>query len=297
MRTSCSVALLVLLASSAHAETAVVGDRENGAALFRVQCAACHGVDGRGGGPLAAKLPLPVGSLRDPAFLATRSDDDLKGEILKGVQHKSGASAMPGAPWLTALELADLLAFLRQGELRVADFFPQARFLTAKSYPLDKGAQARVQKLLGHGLSAGEARITVVTLYGDGHPGGPEVVPDDPVALDKLDPKDGKGYLVFGELPRGKVRVTYGLALSRQGAVLKAASEAGLSTPAIDKPYQAFVGLGDKAIPGLPKVKAKGKGAPDAAEVKAFDDLYARALEGVALADHEEKDRHWADTK
>ena len=270
--------LLWGLSMAALAETTVVGDRENGASLFRVQCAACHGVEGRGGGPLASKLPLPVGNLRDSAYLATRSDDDLRTAILKGVKPKEGVAIMPAAPWLTSMELADVIAFLRHGELRVADFFPQGQFLIAKTYPFDKSTQDRLQKLVGHSLGAGETRITVVSIYGDGHPGGPDAVPDDPVQLDKLEPKDCKGYLVFVELPQGKARALYGLSLDREGAVRKVESASGSQKAALDTTYQAFLGLGDKKNPGALKVKA-------------------RALVGIGLADREEKDRHWADTK
>jgi Cytochrome C oxidase, cbb3-type, subunit III len=290
--------LLACWSWSALADTAVMGDRENGAALFRVQCAACHGADGHGAGPIAGSLSIPVPSLRDPAFLATRSDEGLRSAILKGVQRKGASVAvMPPAPWLTSLELADLIAFMRHGQLRVTDFFPQARFLVAKTYPFDKSAQDRLQKLVGHALGAGESRIKVITLYGDGHPGGPDVVPDDPVQLDKLDPKDGKGYLVFADLLQGRSRVTYGIALDREGAVKAAASVGGLENVALDRAYQAFVGLGDKKTSALLKPKAKGKAGPSAAESKAFNDAYERALVGVGLADREEKDRHWADTK
>ncbi len=288
---------LSLCSGLALAELPTVGDRDNGERLFRVQCAACHGADGRGGGVLAGRLPSPVGNVRDAAFLATQSDESLRALILKGDAQKAGASAMPGAPWLSSLEVADVIAFLRHGALRVTDFFPQARFLTAKTYPLDKGTQDRLQKLLGRALGAGETHVTVVTLYGDGHPGGPEVVPDDPVQLDKLEPKDRKGYLVFGELPQGKGRAVFGIALDREGAVKKVQSVAGLQAPAQDKPYEAFVGLGDKKAPAALKPKAKGKAAPTAPELKAFNDAYLRGLEGVGFADREEKDRHWADTK
>jgi hypothetical protein len=289
--------LVLCLSSVALAETTVKGDRENGATLFRVQCAACHGVDGQGGGPMASKLPLPVGNLRGSAFLATRSDDDLRAAILKGIKPKEGVAIMPAAPWLNSLELADIIAFLRHGELRVADFFPEGQFLIAKNYPFDKSEQDRLQKLVGHSLSAAETRITVVSIYGDGHPGGPDAVPDDPVQLDKLAPNDCKGYLVFAELPQDRSRALYGIALDREGAVRKVQSASGLQNAALDKPYQAFLGLGDKKAPARLKVKAKGRGAPTAAEIKAFNDAYARALVGIGLADRDEKDRHWADTK
>lgn len=294
MKALIATSLLCLGSVVARGESPLQGDRENGAALFRVQCAACHGLDARGGGPLASRLSTAVGNLRHPAFLATRSEDDLRTAILKGVQRNGRPTAMPAAPWLSSLDLADLIVFLREGELRVADFFPQAQFLTAKTYPLDKGAQDRIAHLTGHALAAGAASVTLITVYGSGHGGGPEVVPQDPVALDKLDPKDGKGYLVFADLPEGKGRAVAGVALNRDGAVLAVRTTAGLQTPSLDKSYQSFAGEGKKGPPGL--LKPKGKGSATLAETQAFNELFVRAIEAIDVADREEKDRHWADT-
>ncbi len=283
------------LASTARADTVLKGDVDNGATLFRVQCAACHGVDGRGGGDLSSKLPRPVGSLRDPAMLATRSNDDLKSEILKGVPAAKPPTLMPGSPWLNGLELEDLLTFLRNDALNVTDFFPTAKYFIAKTYTFDKKALARIQKLSGQSVGAGENSMTVVTFYGDDNPKGPEFVPQDPVQLDKLSPKDRKGYLVFVDLPQGKVgRVTTGMSVGRDGDVVAVHTEAGLRTPALDKAYLGYVGQGNKVDPSAFRIP-KGKG-PTAVEAHAFDLAYARALEGIAAADADEKDRHWADT-
>jgi mono/diheme cytochrome c family protein len=289
------LASFLLLGQAARAETLHKGDDLNGATLFRVQCAACHGIDGRGGGDLAAKLPKSVGNLRDPALLATHSNDDLKTEILKGVAAATPPMLMPASPWLTGLELEDILTFLRHDALNVADFFPTAQYFIAKSYTLDAKAQGRFQKLSGQSLPAGEGTLSVVTFYGEGNPKGPVFVPQDPVQLDKLSPKDRKGYLVFVDLPQGKGRATMGIAVGRDGDVMAVHSEAGLTNGALDKAYQGFVGQGNKVDPTSFKAP-KGKAGPSPAESKAFDLAYARALEGIAAADAEEKDRHWADT-
>ena len=291
MRATIGVLSLVL-ASSALAETTFTGDRENGAALFRVQCGACHGVDGFGAGPLAAALPTQVGNLRDPAFLATRSDDDLRAAMLKGIQRDGKRTAMPAAPWLSSLEMLDLITFLREGELKVSDFYPTAKYFFAKTYPLNADAQGRLQKLFGRPLSVGDKSVTVVTVYGDGTEGGPTVIPDDPVQLDKLNPRDAQGYVVFADLPHGKGHGMTGIALSRAGQIKQIKSVGGLKA-ADDKEYQAFVGLGSKTENAA--LKPKGKTSP--ASLKAFNEAYVRGREGVWVADREEKDRHWADTK
>jgi len=285
--------------STARADTVLQGDAENGATLFRVQCAACHGADGRGGGDLASKLPAPVGSLRDDAFLATQSDDDLKSEILKGVPSAKPPMLMPASPWLSGLQLDDIITFLRKDALEVSDFFPTAQWFIAKKYVLDQKAQDRVHELSGQTLTPAETNVSVVTLYGEGNEKGPVFVPQDPVQLDKLSPKDRKGYVVFVDLPQGKGHATMGIAMGRDGHVIAVHSEAGLANPALDKDYQGFLGQGQKNEPEPLKAvkgKGKGKGGPTAAEERAFNLEYARAIAGIAMADAEEKDRHWADT-
>jgi hypothetical protein len=252
-------------------------------------------VEGRGGGDLANKLPGPVGNLRDPAMLATRSNDDLKSEILKGVPAAKPPMLMPGSPWLNGLELEDLITFLRHDALNVSDFFPTAKYFIAKNYAFDPKALSRIQKLSGQSVASGENSMTVVTFYGDDNPKGPEFVPQDPVQLDKLSPKDRKGYVVFVDLPQGKGRVTTGMAVGRDGDVMAVHTEAGLRTPALDKDYQGYVGQGNKVDPS-PFRLPKGKAGPSAVEAHAFDLAYARALEGINAADADEKDRHWADT-
>jgi hypothetical protein len=297
MRRLAIVAVLGL-ARTAWADPVLQGDLDNGASLFRVQCAACHGVDGHGDGDLASKLPVKVANLRDPALLATHSNDDLKAEILKGVPAAKPPNLMPASPWLNVLELEDLITFLRHDQLSVTDFFPKAQYFIAKAYTLDDKAQERVQKLAGQALGPGEAIVSVVTFYGEGNDKGPAFVPQDPVQLDKLSPKDRKGYVVFVELPQGKSHATMGIAMGRDGHIMAVHSEAGLTNAALDKDYQGFLGEGQKSEPEILKaVKGKGKGntGPTSAEEKAFNLEYARAIAGIAMADAEEKDRHWAD--
>jgi mono/diheme cytochrome c family protein len=55
----------------------------DGAALYRAQCARCHGPEGRGNGPEAAVLAHPPRDLRD-GFLARHSVDDLVARVRSG---------------------------------------------------------------------------------------------------------------------------------------------------------------------------------------------------------------------
>ncbi len=280
-----ALALLPLLASSAAlAEAPLIGDVAHGAALFKAHCAACHGADGRATGTLSGAPAHRPRSLRDPSFLATRSDEELIDAVRKG-----SAGGMPSFPRFPQLDLWDVLAFVRQGEIQIADFFPQAAFFTAKAYTLDQSARRRVEEAIGRSLRDGEATLAVLGFYGQSS-GGPQRVGQDPVSLDKLKPKEKDGYLVFLDLPRadGKGTATYGVALAKDGHILRIGGQAGG-----DKLYQAFVGLGHKGQDVL--LKPKGKRVPPKVETE-FGKAFVRALEAVTMFDKEERDRHWADT-
>jgi len=77
------------------------GDARIGGALYRSNCAACHGVRGEGG----------IGvSLCSSTFLAVASDGFLRDTIIQGRSN----TAMPAWREFNAQEVSDLLAFLRQ---------------------------------------------------------------------------------------------------------------------------------------------------------------------------------------
>jgi putative copper export protein/mono/diheme cytochrome c family protein len=66
-----------------------------GAALYLTQCAACHGAEGHGDGPLAPSLrmhPLPLTGFH----LLERSDGEMFWLLSRGVPDGSGGLAMPG---------------------------------------------------------------------------------------------------------------------------------------------------------------------------------------------------------
>ena len=66
-----------------------------GAALFPGHCAACHGADGRGGGPAAKGLPVPPADLT-AAHLWMHSDGELFWWLSHGIEAPEGGLAMPG---------------------------------------------------------------------------------------------------------------------------------------------------------------------------------------------------------
>lgn len=83
------------------AVSAARGNPRVGGALYRANCAACHGAEGEGG----------IGnSLNSPTFLAVASDAFLRDTIAYGRPN----TAMPAWREFDARELSDLLAFMRQ---------------------------------------------------------------------------------------------------------------------------------------------------------------------------------------
>ncbi|WP_176039417.1 c-type cytochrome [Burkholderia stabilis] len=66
-----------------------------GAHLYAQHCAACHGADGRGEGPLAATLALWPPTFAG-ALLARRLDGELFWRVRHGTRDERGAATMPG---------------------------------------------------------------------------------------------------------------------------------------------------------------------------------------------------------
>ncbi|MCA8350027.1 c-type cytochrome [Burkholderia cepacia] len=66
-----------------------------GAHLYAQHCVACHGVDGRGEGPLAATLPHWPPTFAG-ALLARRLDGELFWRVRHGTRDERGAPTMPG---------------------------------------------------------------------------------------------------------------------------------------------------------------------------------------------------------
>lgn len=65
-----------------------------GRVLFDSHCAACHGADGRGQGPLVAAQPVWPPDLAGP-LLWRRADGDLLWHVLHGMRDRHGAPSMP----------------------------------------------------------------------------------------------------------------------------------------------------------------------------------------------------------
>lgn len=68
---------------------------QRGLALYQTHCAACHGADGRGEGPLAASLPRWPPTL-SAGLLWKRSEGELLWRVQQGLHDAQGRPTMPG---------------------------------------------------------------------------------------------------------------------------------------------------------------------------------------------------------
>lgn len=120
------VAYLATLGAGAELERAAAivaspaplerGDAGRGRALFGRHCAPCHGVAGRGDGPLAERLPranLDLGRGELVRAVPVRPGESPEAALARVVRFGLPPGAMPGHEWLSDGEVADLVAFVR----------------------------------------------------------------------------------------------------------------------------------------------------------------------------------------
>lgn len=122
-----------LTAQAARRRPAPPGDFRRGWALFRENCAGCHGANRRGRGTRQGLLPVPPADLRDPVLLASRSNDELVNAILHGVRQQPARHGepekkeMPGFDSeLGEQDALDLVGFLRGDSIYLSECFPDA---------------------------------------------------------------------------------------------------------------------------------------------------------------------------
>src|SRR5258705_10295998 len=106
------VAFILLCAvgpALAEGKPPLKGDPVRGKAVFSKNCVICHNADGSGG-----KKLLPNGNpsrdFRDPAFWASRTDDQIRATINAGVP-KSGMITWKGI--LKPQEIEDAMAYIK----------------------------------------------------------------------------------------------------------------------------------------------------------------------------------------
>jgi mono/diheme cytochrome c family protein len=109
------------------------GDAHVGRALYRANCASCHGAGGEGG----------IGvSLNSPTFLAVASDEFLRDTIM----HGRADTAMPAWREFDAQEISDIIAFMRNSwQPATADLAAAERLCAS---PDDATASADIGRIL-----------------------------------------------------------------------------------------------------------------------------------------------------
>ena len=100
------------MSTATNPNAATVTSVQNGYNLYEANCAKCHGVDARGGGPLAGTLPVAPPSLVD--HVAAHADGDLFYWIQNGLT--GGMPAWAGQ--LTPSQTWDIVNYLRTIENR-----------------------------------------------------------------------------------------------------------------------------------------------------------------------------------
>ncbi len=99
---------------------ASAGDPAAGAVIFNANCSSCHGISGKGDGPVGAALtPSPrnftVGDFAfDPNENGVKGEDeDLQLVIANGAMKYGGSPLMAPWPTLTEAQVEDIIAHIR----------------------------------------------------------------------------------------------------------------------------------------------------------------------------------------
>ena len=244
-----------------------------------------------------------------------RTDEDLQQAIVGGGKARGGAYTMPAfAGQLAPLDVWDLVAFVRESQPTVGEFFPAAARFTAKTYAFDAEGVRRLEAALGK-LAPEEAKQVLVAAFGGEKVDGdePAYVPHDPRLLGALKPKQKLGYLSFAQIKLpGLPAVPVCIALDKEGAITKVSARLdGLSDKereAASKLLSGYEGQGSKKSPyqvlkAPVPAAAKGKKQPakkaepkdEAETAKVLARAHLRAVEAAVQFDKEERERHWAD--
>jgi len=96
--------IILMIGSGAFA-----GDAAKGKAVYEKNCLMCHGLQGKGDGPMAAMVkPKPTN------FTSPESEKKSDAELIKTIE--SGSPGTPMADWkntLSAQQIQDVLAYVR----------------------------------------------------------------------------------------------------------------------------------------------------------------------------------------
>ncbi len=99
---------------------ALAADAAAGKATFELNCVSCHGVSGKGDGPVGAVLQPPPRDFSQGDFKfdtdgdgKTGTDADLKGVIVQGAAAFGGSPLMAPWPTLSDDDVANVIAHIR----------------------------------------------------------------------------------------------------------------------------------------------------------------------------------------
>lgn len=164
-----------------------------GGALYPQHCAACHGADGHGDGPLAAGLPVPPADLT-AGHLWMHEDGEMFWWLTNGIEAPLGGMAMPGfAAVLTPDDRWALIDFIRARnaglarrssgawpmQIRAPSF--QADCLGARTTTLADLHGRIVRLVIGHLHDLSEPGVVTVEVTPDPsvHPSATTCIADD----------------------------------------------------------------------------------------------------------------------
>ncbi len=121
-RNTNSIRIIVLTAITALALPAVAtaGDAAAGKVVFDTNCMTCHGMTGKGDGPLSAAIDPKPRDLSTGEFKfdtdgdgSPGTDTDLKNVITQGATAFGGSPLMAPWPALGDADVANLIAYIR----------------------------------------------------------------------------------------------------------------------------------------------------------------------------------------
>lgn len=105
----------------------VAGDVAHGWRLYQEHCSSCHGPGRRGDGEARHTVKAAPQDLREPLFLARRTDDELARAILQGGPALRRSRDMPGfAAELSEQDTQDVIALLRGDAISLEECFSEA---------------------------------------------------------------------------------------------------------------------------------------------------------------------------
>ena len=302
-----SVGLGLALSSAAVARAdeaaapveALSGDVTNGARLYRLDCAVCHGLTGNGDGTFATSLNPRPARLREGSFLWSHTDE----QILEAI---AGTNLPDGAPMhgrgLSALDGHDILAWLKQPVMDIGTVYPKAVDYIAHQQTIDRDGLDRAEKIVGRRLTDAEASVMVFVPYmadpdaithANGHPAK---IPEEPGAIYNAKPRRRLGFVTFQTVKLDDGPLDIVLSLSNESRLVdvrtlpSANPKVEHSRERTEKLLHSYVGTGGRVDKKAIEPHEKGVKAPkdvQAAMVLAFE----RLLEGGAMFQKEERER------